>query len=149
MGAIRLLRPFSRRWWLSCSKTSERCNDASIQNTYVFPTLTVTVIQLDCIIRISGSMSTATPTTDAERQPLLASQQQDVQGSQPTDTIPTTANLEIPTDTDASMPDVLEQKTYHVWIVLWYIILVSGGTFALVFITKGFIDAGDGNVSPP
>jgi hypothetical protein len=94
-------------------------------------------------------MSTATPTADAERQPLLASQQQGVQGSQPTDLVPTTANLEIPTDTAATTPDVLEQKTYHVWTVLWYIILISGGTLALFLIIKGFIDAGDANVSPP
>jgi hypothetical protein len=94
-------------------------------------------------------MSTVALTGDAERQPLLASQQQGAQGSQSTNSIsvPTTANPEIPTDADVSAPDDVEQKTY-IWTVLWYIILVSAGVLALVLIIKGFIDAGDVNVSP-
>jgi hypothetical protein len=83
----------------------------------------------------------STLTGDAERQPLLAAQQQSDQGSQPV------ANLEIPTSADASTPDAVEQTTY-VRSVIWYIILVSGGALALVFLIKGFIDAGDADVSP-
>jgi hypothetical protein len=84
----------------------------------------------------------STVTDDGERQPLL-------QGSQPTESISTSvlvADPETPTDADAAKPDSVERTT-DVWTVLWYIILVSGGTLALVFFIKGFIDAGDVDVS--
>jgi hypothetical protein len=86
---------------------------------------------------------------DAERQPLLASQEQSVQDPQSTDNIsvPVT-NLEAPTDADAthSIPDAVEQTTY-LRTVLWYIILISGGITTLIFF-KALIDAGEADVSP-
>jgi hypothetical protein len=79
---------------------------------------------------------------DAERQPLLASQEQSIQDPQSTGT------SEAPMDADTSTPgpDAVEQTTY-LWTILWYIVLISGGIIALIFV-KGFIDAGEVDVSP-
>lgn len=78
---------------------------------------------------------------DAERQPLLACQEQSVQDRQSTD------DISVPiTDLDASTLDIVKRTTY-LWTVLWCIILISGGIAALILI-KALIDAGDVDVSP-
>jgi hypothetical protein len=91
----------------------------------------------------------STSLDDAERQPLLSPQQQSVDNSQAIEYVTTTVtpdDLPVPTD-DANVPKPdLEVKTY-LWTVLWYITLMAAGILILVFFIKGFIDAGDVDVS--
>ena len=90
----------------------------------------------------------STSLDDAERQPLLSPQQQSVDDSQNSGNVAATVTPDDP-PSDANLnvtkPD-LEVKTY-LWTVLWYIILVVAGVVILVFFIKGFIDAGDVDVS--
>ena len=77
----------------------------------------------------------ATRKDSAEDQPLLASQQPNYEGAEEASV--QAENGDEPTD--------IVQKT-SVWTVIWYIILLTGGTLALIFFVKGFIDAGDVDV---
>jgi len=52
---------------------------------------------------------------------------------------------DLATDADVLRPEV--PRTTYLWTVLWYTILVVVGTLILVLFIKGFIDAGDVNVS--
>ena len=90
----------------------------------------------------------STSLDDAERQPLLSPQQRSIDDSQNIENVAATLTPDdSPTDPtlDVTKPD-LEVKTY-LWTVLWYTILVVAGVFILVFFIKGFIDAGDVDVS--
>jgi hypothetical protein len=90
----------------------------------------------------------STSLDDAERQPLLSPQQRSVDDSQNIGNVAATVTPD-DSSTDPTLnvakPD-LEVKTY-LWTVLWYTILVVAGVFILVFFIKGFIDAGDVDVS--
>ncbi|KAI0263649.1 mitochondrial carrier [Gloeopeniophorella convolvens] len=89
----------------------------------------------------------STPTSDPERQPLLASEQPNYVGPAPTHDDSASApeaSHDGPTPADASdaaKPAAREKAS--VWLILWYIVLVSAGTLALVLLIKGFIDTGD------
>ncbi|KAI9439215.1 mitochondrial carrier [Lactarius indigo] len=72
----------------------------------------------------------ATQTDGAEGRPLLVSQQPNYEGIENASV--EAANGNQPTDKQTTM-----------WTVIWYIVLLIGGTLALVFFIKGFIDAGD------
>ncbi|KAH9051336.1 mitochondrial carrier [Lactarius deliciosus] len=74
----------------------------------------------------------ATQTDGAEDRPLLASQQPNYDGIE-------NASAE------AANGDQPADKQTIMWTVIWYIVLLSAGTLALVFFIKGFIDAGDVN----
>ena len=80
----------------------------------------------------------ATREDSAESQSLLASQQPNYEGAE--DVSVEAGNADQPRDI------VQVQKT-SVWTVIWYTILLTGGILALVFFIKGFIDAGDVDVS--
>lgn len=75
----------------------------------------------------------ATQTDGAEDQPLLSSQSPNYEGTE-----------------DASIQgangDRAPADKTTVWVVIWYIVLFAGGSLALVFFIKGFIDAGDVDV---
>ena len=77
----------------------------------------------------------ATRKDSAEDQPLLASQQPNYEGTE--DTAVRVENGEQSID---------ELQKTSVRTVIWYIILFTGGTLALIFLIKGFIDAGDVDV---
>jgi len=89
----------------------------------------------------------STSPDDAERQPLLSPQQNSVDNSQTIEYVTATVTPDdLPTDdANVAKPD-LEVKTY-LWTVLWYITLAAAGVLILVFFIKGFIDAGDVDVS--
>lgn len=88
----------------------------------------------------------STSLDDTERQPLLPPQQRSVDDPQTIGNVTATATPDdLPTDANVTKPD-LEVKTY-LWTVLWYTILVAVGILILVFFIKGFIDAGDVDVS--
>jgi len=90
----------------------------------------------------------STSLDNAERQPLLSPQQRSVDDSQTIEYVTATVTPDSddsPTDANVTKPD-LEVKTY-LWTLLWYFILVVAGIFVLVFFIKGFIDAGDVDVS--
>jgi hypothetical protein len=90
----------------------------------------------------------STLTDDPERQPLLPPQRQDVDNTQTAENVTATVpSDDLPTNGDAAKPDI-ERKT-DLWTVLWYIIWISAGILILVFFIKGFIDAGDVDVSLP
>ena len=75
----------------------------------------------------------ATRTDGAEDQPLLASQPPNYEGAE-------NASMQV------ANGDQPADKT-TAWKVLWYVILLTGGSLALAFFVKGFIDAGDVDVS--
>ncbi len=77
----------------------------------------------------------ATRTDDAEDQPLLASQQPNYEGAE-------NASVQV---ANSDRPADIVKRT-SVWTAIWYIVLLTGGTLALVFFIKGFIDAGDVDV---
>jgi len=88
----------------------------------------------------------STSLDNAERQPLLSPQQRSVDDSQTIEYVTATVTPDdSPTDANVTKPDP-EVKTY-LWTLLWYFILVVAGIFVLVFFIKGFIDAGDVDVS--
>lgn len=88
----------------------------------------------------------STSLDNAERQPLLSPQQRSVDDPQTIEYVTATVTPDdSPTDADVTKPDV-EVKTY-LWTLLRYFILVVAGIFVLVFFIKGFIDAGDVDVS--
>ncbi|KAH8985401.1 mitochondrial carrier [Lactarius akahatsu] len=74
----------------------------------------------------------ATQTDGAENRPLLAFQQPNYEGIE-------NASAE------AANGDQQVDKQTTMWTVIWYIVLLSAGTLALVFFIKGFIDVGDVN----
>ncbi|KAI0299983.1 mitochondrial carrier [Multifurca ochricompacta] len=85
----------------------------------------------------------STLTSDAERQPLLASRQP---GSQPAEHISVpivNQDTDLLTDVESNKPEPDIDGQTSVWTVLWYIILVSGGTLSAAIFIKSFIDAGD------
>jgi hypothetical protein len=88
----------------------------------------------------------STLTDDPERQPLLLPQQQGVENSQIAENVTATVpSDDLPTNANVAKPDIEEKK--YLWTVLWYVIWVAAGTLVLVFFIKGFIDAGDVDVS--
>ena len=89
----------------------------------------------------------STLTDDPERQPLLPSTQQSVESSQTTENVTTTVTNDdpLPIYADTNKPDPEERA--HLSTILWYTALVAAGILALVFFIKGFIDAGDVDVS--
>ncbi len=88
----------------------------------------------------------STPIDDPERQPLLSPQQLNVDNPEASGSVAATDPTDdLATDADVLRPEV-ERKTYP-WTVLWYTILVVAGTLILVLFIKGFIDAGDVDVS--
>jgi hypothetical protein len=89
----------------------------------------------------------STSLDDAERQPLLSQQQQSVDNSQTIEYVTATVTPDdLPTDdANVTKPD-LDLKT-HLWTILRYITLAAAGVLILVFFVKGFIDAGDVDVS--
>jgi hypothetical protein len=90
----------------------------------------------------------STLTDDPERQPLLPPQRQGVDDSQTAENATATVpSDDLPTNADAAKPDAdVEGRTY-LWTVFWYIIWTAAGILILVFFIKGFIDAGDVDVS--
>ncbi|KAI9456835.1 mitochondrial carrier [Lactarius psammicola] len=74
----------------------------------------------------------ATRTDGTEDQPLLAFQQPDYEGIE---------NASVQVANGDRPADILGKTS--VWTVIWYIVLLTGGTLALIFFIKGFIDAGD------
>ena len=87
-------------------------------------------------------------TDDPERQPLLPFTQQSVESSQTTtENVTTTVTDDdpLPIYADTNKPDPEERA--HLSTILWYTALVAAGILALVFFIKGFIDAGDVDVS--
>ena len=88
-------------------------------------------------------------TDDPERQPLLPPRPQSVERSQTTGNVTTTVTnddeLPIDADADTSKPDFEEKANLST--ILWYTIWVTAGILILVFFIKGFIDAGDVDVS--
>ena len=89
----------------------------------------------------------STLTDDPERQPLLPSTQQSTESSQTTENVTTTVTNDdpLPIYADTNKPDPEERA--HLSTILWYTALVAAGILALVFFIKGFIDAGDVDVS--
>jgi len=88
----------------------------------------------------------STSLDNAERQPLLSPQQRSVDDPQTIEYVTATVTPDdSPTDANVTKPD-FEVKSY-LWTLLWYTILVVAGVFVLVFFIKGFIDAGDVDVS--
>jgi hypothetical protein len=89
----------------------------------------------------------STLTDDPERQPLLPSRQQSAESSQTTGNVTTTVTNDdpLPIYVDTSKPDPEERA--HLSTILWYTVWVAAGILALVFFIKGFIDAGDLEVS--
>ena len=90
------------------------------------------------------------PTDDPERQPLLPPQRQGIDDSQTAENVTATVTSDdLPTnaDADAAKPDI--EGNPYLWTVLWYIIWIAAGILILVFLIKGFIDAGDVDVSLP
>ena len=84
----------------------------------------------------------STLTDDPERQPLLPPQQQGVDNSQTAENVTTTVpSDDLPTNANVAKPDIKENT--YLWTALW----VAAGTIVLVFFIKGFIDAGDVDVS--
>ena len=71
----------------------------------------------------------ATRTDSAEDQPLLASQPPNYEGTE-----------------NASIQVANGDRPTTVWMVICYIIMLTGSSLALVFFIKGFIDAGDSDV---
>ena len=107
---------------------------------------------LETCVLLSNKLCAQTPmstlTDDSERQPLLPPQRQGADNSQTAENVTATVpSDDLPTSADAAEPDI-EGKPY-LWTVLWYIIWIAAGILVLVFFIKGFIDAGDVDVSLP
>jgi hypothetical protein len=86
------------------------------------------------------------PIDDPERQPLLSPQQLNADNPEASGSVTATDPADdLATDADVLRPEV--PRTTYLWTVLWYTILVVVGTLILVLFIKGFIDAGDVDVS--
>jgi len=76
-------------------------------------------------------------TDDVEGQPLLVSQQPNYEGTENTSAEGVNGDR-----------GTIKVEQMSVRMVILYIVLLIGGTLALVFFIKGFIDAGDVEASP-